>query len=450
LKIIFILPLIITAVLRRVSQTFICATLKIMKGAKHLLLSIIVLCIYLFFDLLYPTPVLAQCPPDLVPTPQPADGYYKCICGIGTNTCYTPQPGEGPSSYDDCYQLYNKCGEGFVPGFNKSIDLSDPEFEYFPDYCLGCPSFSGVSSCSPGCNTNNRTCITQEQFDYCHCLYFLDPDDPNLDECDEPSDVPPPPPPPTPTPNPDWGFFHCEWAEEYGMCVANLDLHNCNISEGYAPCPDYCYEFNNREECENQTNIPCMTAYECFPWLEPPGGYRIPATCEVDSNGNITRFCSEDNQLCREIVEETEDGWSCTCVVIFDPTQICYAHGGVFTLIPKPKVFCRVGSNDPNQRTDNSASGKIASAIGCIPVNNTAEFVGYLLRWSMGIAGGIAFILIVYAGFIIVTSAGSPQRVQAGKELLTAAVTGLMVLIFGAFILEFIGFTILNIPGFGG
>jgi hypothetical protein len=432
-------------VLRSTSQTFICATLKIMKGAKHLLLSIIVLCIYLFFDLLYPTPVLAQCPPNLLPNPQPADGYYQCICLIGTNTCYTPQPGEGlPSSYDDCYQLYNKCGEGFVPGFNVSIDLSDPEFEYFPDYCLGCPSFSGVSSCSPGCSTNNRTCITQEQFDYCDCLYDLNPDDPNLGECDEPSDVPPPPPPPTPTPNPDWGVWHCMWDAQY-RCVVNED-HSCSVGEGYIPCSHLCLEFSDVDECEAQINIPCVDVYECL-GIPPPGSDRVEAICEVDESGNIETYCSEQNSFCIESIKEEDGIYTCKCIL--PSGNPCPAWpSSSFSLIQRPSVFCV--DNNPNYRTSDPASGKIASAIGCIPVNNTAEFVGYLLRWSMGIAGGIAFILIVYAGFMIVTSAGSPQKIQAGKELLTAAVTGLMVLIFGAFILEFIGFTILNIPGFGG
>jgi hypothetical protein len=107
-----------------------------------------------------------------------------------------------------------------------------------------------------------------------------------------------------------------------------------------------------------------------------------------------------------------------------------------------------VGTNPLGQ--GGCGSEELYTAIGCIPVQDTGLFIAWLLRWTTGFAGGIAFILTIYAGFMIITSAGSPQRVQAGKELLTAAVTGLMVLIFGAFILEFIGFTILNIPGFGG
>lgn len=67
---------------------------------------------------------------------------------------------------------------------------------------------------------------------------------------------------------------------------------------------------------------------------------------------------------------------------------------------------------------------------------------------SMGIAGGIAFILIVIGAFQIVLSAGNPDRVKAGKEMITAALAGLFLIIFSVFILKLIGADILQIPGF--
>ncbi len=94
--------------------------------------------------------------------------------------------------------------------------------------------------------------------------------------------------------------------------------------------------------------------------------------------------------------------------------------------------------------------GEIDTAIGCIPVSNTKEFARFYLRWGLGIGGGVALILIVIAGLQITTSAGDPKKLQAGKELLTAAIMGLVLLIFSAFILRLIGVDILKIPGFGG
>ncbi len=87
----------------------------------------------------------------------------------------------------------------------------------------------------------------------------------------------------------------------------------------------------------------------------------------------------------------------------------------------------------------------IRSAIGCIPVENQNDFIRFILGWGMGIAGGAAFLLIVVAGFQIITSSGDPKRLQAGKELLTAAIAGLVLLIFSLFILRLIGVDVLGI-----
>lgn len=87
----------------------------------------------------------------------------------------------------------------------------------------------------------------------------------------------------------------------------------------------------------------------------------------------------------------------------------------------------------------------IDTAIGCIPVENTNAFMSWILGWAVGVGGGIAFLLIVYASFMIMTSQGDPARLKAGQELLTSAISGLIMLIFSVFILNFIGIDILGI-----
>ena len=107
-----------------------------------------------------------------------------------------------------------------------------------------------------------------------------------------------------------------------------------------------------------------------------------------------------------------------------------------------------MSSSNIQDPTCNGGSG-IRTAIGCIPINNTNSLIGFILRWAIGIGGGIAFILILVAGFQIMTAQGDPQRLQAGKELLTSAIAGIILIIFSVFILELIGVNILRIPGFG-
>ena len=100
--------------------------------------------------------------------------------------------------------------------------------------------------------------------------------------------------------------------------------------------------------------------------------------------------------------------------------------------------------------TCNGSGGTgINTAVGCIPIENTNAFLGFILSWAIGIGGGIAFLLIVVAGFQVTTSSGNPERLQAGKELMTSAIAGLIMLIFSVFILKVIGVDILGLDQFG-
>lgn len=103
---------------------------------------------------------------------------------------------------------------------------------------------------------------------------------------------------------------------------------------------------------------------------------------------------------------------------------------------------------EPTRCKENTPQEGIQTALGCIPTANTTEFIAWFLRWAIGIAGGIAFLLILFAGFQIITSSGDPEKLKAGRELLTSAIAGLILIIFSVFLLRLIGVEILRIPGF--
>jgi hypothetical protein len=88
------------------------------------------------------------------------------------------------------------------------------------------------------------------------------------------------------------------------------------------------------------------------------------------------------------------------------------------------------------------------TAIGCIDPSDPSQFIGNLLKFGIGIAGGIAFLLILIGGFQMMTGAGNPEQLNAGRELIGSAITGLLLIIFSVFILKVIGVDILEIPGF--
>lgn len=97
---------------------------------------------------------------------------------------------------------------------------------------------------------------------------------------------------------------------------------------------------------------------------------------------------------------------------------------------------------------DPPANTQLRTAVGCIPFTGTNNFASWFLKWAIGIAGGIAFLLILFSGFQIMTASGNPEKLQNGRELLTAAISGLILIIFSVFLLKLIGVTILQIPGF--
>ncbi|OGY10107.1 MAG: hypothetical protein A2700_00695 [Candidatus Blackburnbacteria bacterium RIFCSPHIGHO2_01_FULL_44_64] len=94
-----------------------------------------------------------------------------------------------------------------------------------------------------------------------------------------------------------------------------------------------------------------------------------------------------------------------------------------------------------------SGGSGVPTALGCIPTSDSNALLGWFLKWAYGLSGGVALIVMIMAGFQIMTSSGNPEKIQGGRELLNAAISGLLLVIFSAFLLKLIGVDILGIPG---
>ena len=120
------------------------------------------------------------------------------------------------------------------------------------------------------------------------------------------------------------------------------------------------------------------------------------------------------------------------------------------SVLSHPKqILAQLGANAVGNNgmfcSGNGTQG-INTALGCVPVE-IGPFVGWLSGYVFGISGGIAFLMMVYGFFLMSTSSGDPKAVQGAKETVTSAITGLLVSIFGMFILRLIALDILQIPG---
>lgn len=195
--------------------------------------------------------------------------------------------------------------------------------------------------------------------------------------------------------------------------ICNLVNNKCVTDQ--ESCPAHTYA-----NCPTKSATDCMAnnPYVCVPDNQPP----VNSTC-----GHVNEKCCTSGGQC----PYPPSGQTLNCVnayCVITPTNI-----GIFT----------TGSS--TCLTNNLVG--IDTAIGCIPVEDTTAFVTFLLRWAVGIGGGIAFILLVVSGFMIMTGSGNPEKVQAGKELTTSAIMGLIMIIFSVFILKVIGVDILKLPG---
>lgn len=94
----------------------------------------------------------------------------------------------------------------------------------------------------------------------------------------------------------------------------------------------------------------------------------------------------------------------------------------------------------------NEATGSYYTVLGCIATQPQA-FVQSILSIVFGISGGIAFLAVLAGSGIVLTSAGSPERLQTGKDMIVSALFGILLILFSVFLLNFVGYDILRIPG---
>lgn len=90
----------------------------------------------------------------------------------------------------------------------------------------------------------------------------------------------------------------------------------------------------------------------------------------------------------------------------------------------------------------------VATAIGHFNTQ-PEEFVKGLFGFLLSISGGIILLIIIYSGYVLMTSQGNPERVQEARDRITSAVVGFLFIVFSLVILEVIGVDILRIPRFG-
>ncbi len=92
----------------------------------------------------------------------------------------------------------------------------------------------------------------------------------------------------------------------------------------------------------------------------------------------------------------------------------------------------------------------VDTAIGCISTEVTTSgdsFFSSIIGIAVGLGGGLALLLMLYGVFIVTTSAGIPDKLKEGQEIITSAISGLVFILLSVFLLNFIGIKVLSLPG---
>ncbi|MBI2011485.1 hypothetical protein HYS91_01820 [Candidatus Daviesbacteria bacterium] len=89
----------------------------------------------------------------------------------------------------------------------------------------------------------------------------------------------------------------------------------------------------------------------------------------------------------------------------------------------------------------------IMTAIGCVPTEPTA-LVNGIIRFLSLASGAITLLILVYSSIKMITAEGNPDTIKEAQGQFSAAIIGLLFIIFSVLLLQIIGVNILGIPGF--
>jgi hypothetical protein len=209
------------------------------------------------------------------------------------------------------------------------------------------------------------------------------------------------------------------------VCKQNADgSHTCQRPT--------CNPANNHAECKDRPSFFCIPeadgkAYCKFSTISPDDWcdrLEVGTPCYQEDPNRPTKWCVAD-----------PGGGQPTCKVLKNPPP----------LPTSPNSPCAKGQYD-------AASGRckaFTSGLGNF-ATDASEFLRNVFGILLAFSGGIALLLIIRAGYKIMTSRGNQDAIKEGREQLIAAIVGLLFLIFSFVFLEVIGVDLLRLPGFGG
>lgn len=228
------------------------------------------------------------------------------------------------------------------------------------------------------------------------------------------------------------------------------NIGECNITKDIPCIPDStpntadCFLYGN-SVCK-ATNIKCQQGYtESCTGRSRSGCVETDAQCKVADDNTTDCVWYPPSHSCQSTNIHCWSGYAPDCGSRSETD--CNVAGVTcrsYDVGPGPTIPVY----DPTCSSGTSYYGfsGVKTALGCLPTD-PQYFINLATPWAIGIGAGIAFLLGVFGAVMIVLSAGNPEKMQAGKEMITSAIGGLILIIFSVFILRIIGVDILKLFG---
>jgi len=227
-------------------------------------------------------------------------------------------------------------------------------------------------------------------------------------------------------------------AGTHGPVGPNKNGYKCYDSSGTLGGETYCG--NQEDYCQNNPNstngVTCVNSTKC---TCNPAKTAINCTSKgAATDGTDETFtvdCSSSNKQCT------------TGPNINDPNFTAF-NQPVHGIACEPLPSLPPNPSPPCAKWNKGVCTQFYSGVGTLDTGATG-FVRTLFAALLSVSGGIALLLIIRAGYQLMTAQGKPEQLQQGRDQLIAAIVGLIFLVFSFVFLQLIGFDILHIPGFG-
>ncbi len=220
-----------------------------------------------------------------------------------------------------------------------------------------------------------------------------------------------------------------------GVC---FDQSECGIDSGR---PLVCEEGQCRlpadefDPCTDDAFCQAETG-NALAVCNPVSGTCVVSVCE--SNAQCRQALGDENAICNEA----------TGACVINDSEVAVEEEVI------DFSYC-LQVPDGNQRRsceqciEQGEEGEYAyTAVGCVRTNGQG-LTEDLVRLLMGVSGGVAIMSDLAGAFLLSVSRGDSSKVKEAKDLITASTSGLFFIIFSIFILQFVGVSILQIPGLG-